>query len=97
MNSLNNEQTSNNEQKPHPEQDKINDYIAQGLARVPSDFNLPENIQSDLRADFIVVAQDAYGDGWNGSTLNIGDNVFGLDDGSYAEYALSLDDGNHKR
>jgi len=38
---------------------------------------------------------DAYGDGWNGSVLTIGDEVFGLESGSEATYTACLVDGNY--
>ena len=57
-------------------QEKLNYYESNGLARAQANWDFET---SDLRCDYVVSMADAYGDGWNGNVLTIGDATFTLD------------------
>jgi len=60
--------------------------IAEGGAPYEDCIDVPENA--------IVSMSDAYGDGWNGNTLTIGDDVFELSSGSSGQALIGTCDGN---
>ena len=48
-----------------------------------------------VRGDLMIYMHDSYGDGWNGNELTIGEHTFTIENGYYAEAALTLDDGTY--
>ena len=62
--------------------------------------NLVASVQQDDEPDcdlteLHVQMQDSYGDGWNGNTLTIGDEVLGLEAGLGDTVAICLDNGSY--
>ena len=80
---------------PGPGQEKLNDYIEQGLARAENNpnFDIPSNSSRD--GSIYLIGNDAYGDGWNGNELCIdGSGCFAVEgsDGSWELGVLSSGD-----
>ena len=48
-----------------------------------------------LRGDLYIAMYDSYGDGWNGNWLTIGGEQFTIQNGTFAEATLTLDDGTY--
>ncbi len=48
-----------------------------------------------LRGELYIAMYDSWGDGWNGNWLTIGDEQFTIEDGTFAEATLTLEDGTY--
>ena len=55
-----------------------------------------DDLVSRVRSNLDIYMYDAYGDGWNGNVLTIGEHTFTLQSGDYGEETINLDDGYYE-
>jgi len=76
-------------EKQNPDQEKLNDYIAQGLGRVENNIIIDSEGTGLRDGSITLTGADSYGDGWNGNTLTVNGASYAVE-GSSGSWDLGV-------